>query len=105
VATTALKRKKLHEAELDRLSGQRLTLETQVSRGRLSIEGVSVLAPTLTFCLVVKVNAIESANINAETMAAMKKGADALKHIHGNMFIVMHVALIFLITDTILQDR
>lgn len=31
VATAALKRKKAHETELDRLSGQRLTLETQVS--------------------------------------------------------------------------
>jgi len=62
VATAALRRKKAHEAELDRLSGQRLTLETQV-------------------------NTIESANINAETMAAMKKGADALKQIHGSMSI------------------
>jgi len=62
VATAALRRKKAHEAELDRLSGQRLTLETQV-------------------------NAIESANINAETMMAMKKGADALKLIHNSMSI------------------
>jgi len=60
IATQALRRKKQLEAELDRLSGQRMTLETQV-------------------------NAIESANINAETMAAMKKGADVLKIIHGNM--------------------
>jgi len=32
-----------------------------------------------------QVNTLESANLNAETMAAMKKGADALKTIHGNM--------------------
>ncbi|KAF5370042.1 hypothetical protein D9758_001100 [Tetrapyrgos nigripes] len=60
VATAALKRKKASEAELDRLSGTRLQLEMQV-------------------------NTLESANLNAETMAAMKKGADALKVIHGNM--------------------
>jgi len=62
VATAALRRKKQHEQELDRLSGTRLTLETQV-------------------------NAIESANINATTMEAMKKGADALKTIHGSLSI------------------
>jgi len=62
VATAALRRKKAHETELDRISGQRLTLETQI-------------------------NTIESANINAEIMAAMKKGADALKVVHGSMSI------------------
>ncbi|THV08611.1 Snf7-domain-containing protein [Dendrothele bispora CBS 962.96] len=62
VATAALKRKKASEAELDRLAGTRLQLEMQV-------------------------NTLESANLNAETMAAMKKGADALKVIHGNMTI------------------
>ncbi|KAH8830785.1 Snf7-domain-containing protein [Flagelloscypha sp. PMI_526] len=60
VATAALRRKKASEAELDRLAGTRLQLEMQV-------------------------NTLESANLNAETMAAMKKGADALKTIHGNM--------------------
>lgn len=34
-----------------------------------------------------KVNAIESANINATTMEAMKKGADALKTIHGGLYV------------------
>jgi hypothetical protein len=34
------------------------------------------------------VNAIETANLNAETMIAMKKGAEALKGIHGNMYVV-----------------
>ncbi|KAG5639011.1 hypothetical protein H0H81_007919 [Sphagnurus paluster] len=60
VATAALKRKKASEVELDRLAGTRLQLEMQV-------------------------NTLESANLNAETMAAMKKASDALKVIHGNM--------------------
>jgi len=55
-----LKRKKASEAELDRLAGTRLQLEMQV-------------------------NTLESANLNAETMAAMKKASDALKVIHGNL--------------------
>jgi hypothetical protein len=63
VATAALKRKKASEQELDRLGGTRLQLETQV-------------------------NTLESANLNAETMAAMKKASDALKVIHGNMYVV-----------------
>ncbi|KAF8591577.1 Snf7-domain-containing protein [Ramaria rubella] len=62
VATAALRRKKAHENQLDQLSGQRLQLEMQV-------------------------NTIESANLNAETMLAMKKGSDALKAIHGNITI------------------
>lgn len=60
VATAALRRKKASEAELDRLAGTRLQLEMQV-------------------------NTLESANLNAETMAAMKKASDALSHIHGNL--------------------
>lgn len=35
-----------------------------------------------------QVNTIESANLNAETMLAMKKGADALKAIHGNLYVI-----------------
>ncbi|KAI0065884.1 Snf7-domain-containing protein [Artomyces pyxidatus] len=62
-ATAALRRRKIHEADLQRLAGTRLQLEMQV-------------------------NTLESANLNAETMAAMKHGADALKKIHGNMSIV-----------------
>jgi len=60
LALAALRQKKAHENELDRIAGTRLTLETQV-------------------------NAIESANLNAETMLAMKKGADALKGIHSSL--------------------
>lgn len=60
VATAALKRKKASEAEMDRLAGTRLQLEMQV-------------------------NTLESANLNAETMAAMKKASDALKVIHGKL--------------------
>jgi hypothetical protein len=32
-------------------------------------------------------NAIENANLNAETMAAMKQGAQALRDIHGNLYV------------------
>lgn len=60
LAMAALRQKQAHENELDRIAGTRLTLETQV-------------------------NAIESANLNAETMVAMKKGADALKGIHSKL--------------------
>jgi len=60
VATAALKRKKASEVELDRLAGTRLQLEMQV-------------------------NTLESANLNAETLTAMKKAADALKVIHGRL--------------------
>ncbi|KAG8862232.1 ESCRT-III subunit protein snf7 [Tulasnella sp. 330] len=61
-ALASLRRKKQFETELDRLGGTRLTIETQV-------------------------NAIENANINSSTMEAMKKGADALKVIHGSLSI------------------
>ncbi|CAO1617452.1 unnamed protein product [Sympodiomycopsis kandeliae] len=60
VAQAALRQKKVYENELDRIAGTRMTLETQV-------------------------NAIESANMNLETMTAMRKGADALRNIHGSL--------------------
>ncbi|WFD41500.1 ESCRT-III subunit protein snf7 [Malassezia psittaci] len=59
-AQAALRQKKMYETELDRLSGNRMTLETQV-------------------------NAIENANMNLETMRAMQRGSAALKNIHQNM--------------------
>jgi len=52
----------MSEQELDRLAGSRLQLEMQV-------------------------NTLESANLNAETMGAMKKASDALKVIHGNLWV------------------
>jgi len=58
----ALKRKKLLESELEKLQGTKFQLEMNV-------------------------NTLESAKMNQETMAAMKKAADALKHIHGNLTI------------------
>jgi len=60
VATAALKRRKMNEVELNRLGESRLHLEMQV-------------------------NTLESANMNAETLAAMKKASDALKVIHGRV--------------------
>jgi charged multivesicular body protein 4A/B len=60
VAAAALRRKKTYEQQLEQLAGTRLTLEAQA-------------------------NAIESANMNAETMLAMKRGAGALKDIHKQL--------------------
>jgi charged multivesicular body protein 4 len=80
VATAALKRKKAFELEMDRLSGTRLQLEMQV-------------------------NTLESANLNAETMAAMKKGSDALKSIHGGLCVYLpyhQFAAIGVATDKVL---
>jgi charged multivesicular body protein 4 len=60
VATAALRRKKMHEADLEKLAGMRLQLEVQV-------------------------NTLESANINANTLEVMRKGANALKGIHDGL--------------------
>ncbi|CDZ96376.1 related to snf7 protein [Phaffia rhodozyma] len=59
-ALQALRNKKTFEGQLDRLTGTRMTLETQM-------------------------NALESANMNLQTMEAMKRGSEALKGIHGKM--------------------
>ncbi|KAF8323790.1 Snf7-domain-containing protein [Clavulina sp. PMI_390] len=60
VAKAALRRKKTLQQDQERLSGQKFTLEAQV-------------------------NALESANLNQETLEAMKTGASALEQIHGKM--------------------
>ncbi|GAA5847305.1 hypothetical protein JCM3766R1_003943 [Sporobolomyces carnicolor] len=60
VAKQALRQKKVYEQELESISGRKMTLTTQV-------------------------NAIESANMNKETLEAMKKGAEVLKGIHGKL--------------------
>ena len=52
----------MHEADLERLGNQKMQLEIQI-------------------------NTLDGANMNAETMMAMKKGADALKVIHKNMYV------------------
>lgn len=62
VATAALRRKKMHEADLDKLAGMRLQLEVQV-------------------------NTVESANINANTLDVMRRGANALRDIHNGLTI------------------
>ncbi|KAK4449184.1 Snf7-domain-containing protein [Podospora aff. communis PSN243] len=59
-AKLALKRKKGHEHSLEQTMGQIGTLEQQI-------------------------NAIESANINRETLAAMEKAGEAMKQIHGKL--------------------
>ncbi|KAJ7089017.1 Snf7-domain-containing protein [Mycena epipterygia] len=60
LATTALRRKHAHEKQLDQLRGQQTQLEVQ--------------AETLA-----------SANINAETVAAMKKAAEVMERIHSGV--------------------
>ncbi|KAJ2768876.1 ESCRT-III subunit protein snf7 [Coemansia nantahalensis] len=61
-AIAALKRKQQLEAQLDKLTASRMTLEAQAM-------------------------AIEGANVNLETMKAMQKGAEALKGIHKDLSI------------------
>ncbi|PNY21675.1 Vacuolar-sorting protein SNF7 [Tolypocladium capitatum] len=60
VAKAALRRKKTHEQTLDQTMAQIGTMEQQI-------------------------NAIESANINRETLVAMQKAGDAMKRIHGKL--------------------
>mmetsp|Transcript_15487 Transcript_15487/g.14018 ORF Transcript_15487/g.14018 Transcript_15487/m.14018 type:complete len:222 (-) Transcript_15487:55-720(-) len=55
-----LKRKKLFEAEIAKLQGSRITLDSQIM-------------------------ALESAAINVQTVQAMKSGAEVMKGIHGNL--------------------
>ncbi|CDS14366.1 hypothetical protein LRAMOSA06535 [Lichtheimia ramosa] len=60
VALLALKRKKAYETNIEKINGARMTIETQMM-------------------------AIENANVNLETMGAMRAGAEAMKNIHGSM--------------------
>lgn len=60
VAKAALRRKKNNEHALEQTVAQIGTLEQQI-------------------------NAIESANINRETLAAMEKAGEAMKQIHGKL--------------------
>lgn len=60
VAKSALKRKKIHQNNLEKIQGQMDSLDNNLM-------------------------ALESANLNAETMKAMQQGAKAMKQIHGNM--------------------
>jgi charged multivesicular body protein 4 len=59
-AKQALVRKKAHEASLEHTHAQILTLEKQI-------------------------NAIETANINRETLSAMQSAAKAMEAIHHNL--------------------
>jgi len=52
----------MREADLDKLSGMRLQLEVQI-------------------------NTLESANINANTLDVMRRGANALKDIHNGLYV------------------
>ncbi|CEG44342.1 snf7-domain-containing protein [Plasmopara halstedii] len=59
-AIFALKRKKMYEAEVEKLQGSRMTLETQVMT-------------------------LESAHVNMETFTALRSGAEQMKAIHNQM--------------------
>ena len=52
----------MNETELERLAGTRMQLEMQI-------------------------HTLESANLNAQTIAAMKKASDPLKVIHGSLYV------------------
>ena len=74
-ARTALKRKKAHEHSLEQTANQITMLENQIY-------------------------SIESANINQETLTAMKNAGKAMKNIHGDytidkvdqiMYVVVHL--------------
>nr|POF01039.1 vacuolar-sorting protein snf7 [Quercus suber] len=62
VAKAALRRKKDYELQLDQTSAQMLTIEREIS-------------------------SIETANINKETLDAMKQAQQAMKRIHGGLTI------------------
>eukprot|EP00597_Dinobryon_sp_UTEXLB2267_P016656 CAMPEP_0201096474 /NCGR_PEP_ID=MMETSP0812-20130820/5446_1 /ASSEMBLY_ACC=CAM_ASM_000668 /TAXON_ID=98059 /ORGANISM="Dinobryon sp., Strain UTEXLB2267" /LENGTH=199 /DNA_ID=CAMNT_0047350765 /DNA_START=119 /DNA_END=718 /DNA_ORIENTATION=- len=59
-ALLALKRKKMFEAEVNKLQGARITMDSQIL-------------------------ALESASVNIETFRAMKAGANAMKGIRGDI--------------------
>ncbi|CAH7683047.1 hypothetical protein PPACK8108_LOCUS17043 [Phakopsora pachyrhizi] len=50
-----------------------------------------------------QVNAIESANMNLETMQAMRRGADVLKGIHGNLLVLFHIEPQLVLAPSILD--
>jgi len=54
----------MHQADLDKLAGMRLQLEVQV-------------------------NTLESANINANTLDVMRRGASALRDIHNGLCVIL----------------
>lgn len=81
VARNALKRKKQHEHSLEQTNGQINMLEQQIY-------------------------SIESANINQETLLAMKNASSAMKQIHGKMTmedvdVTMYVPLFFFLPPPI----
>lgn len=84
VARNALKRKKQHESSLEQTSGQISMLEQQIY-------------------------SIESANINQETLVAMKNAGAAMKQIHGKMTMedvdVTMYALLFITFAPLLHCR
>ncbi|KAJ7920571.1 vacuolar-sorting protein SNF7 [Mycena leptocephala] len=80
LATAALRRKHAHEKQLDQLRGQQTQLEVQAER-------------------------LASANINAETVAAMKKAAEVMERIHRGMSATNIDETLEQITDQIDQAK
>ena len=62
VSVAALKRKKGLEKELEKLQGVKVQLEMNM-------------------------NTLESTGVNQETMVAMKKTVDTLKHVYGDLYV------------------
>ena len=74
----ALKRKQIYQDQINKIMGSRMTLETQAM-------------------------AIENANVNLETINAMKQAADAMKQIHGNLLFIVNLRNVDKV-DTTMDD-
>jgi charged multivesicular body protein 4 len=63
-ALFALKKKKVYEAQAEKLSGAKMTIETQILH-------------------------LEQTSITAEAFSAMSAGATVMKELHGHMYAVL----------------
>lgn len=67
-----LKKKKAYEAQIEKLSGANMTIQTQLM-------------------------AIEGANVSVETLAAMKIGSSVMKNLHAGLYVSsFHIILLYL---------
>ena len=80
----------MYENDLDKFSGQRLTLEAQV-RTWTSASAVDYTDAVYLY----QINAIESANMNLEHLNVMKEGASVLKGIHGKLCVRVTIMSMF----------
>mgnify|MGYP001293345280 CR=1 FL=1 len=78
-----LKRKKAYEAQIQKIQGSRLTLETQmVTRKNRS------LALTLTLSAEHAQMTLENANVTVDALSAMKSGQKSMKKLNKQMCVV-----------------